>query len=163
LLKGILDAARKAFLELVPLFSERERIEMPVCGVWTMKDLIGHLTDWELVGVEALQQIANGSLPEYDEMITDFDTFNNHNAVLRKDQSWADVWSDFELTRTKLLDLVGQVSDADLKRPFTAPWDQQIHGYYMTVVWAVHEMEHVVDVRHALQLPNLPRRLRKHK
>lgn len=162
LLTGILNASRKAFLELAPMLSEQERHEKLVCGEWTLKDLVGHLADWEMVGVGGLQKLSIGQLPEYDEIITDFDLFNSRHAAIRKDQPWSKVWSDFESTRKQLLDLLARVTDDDLKRPFTASWGPTIHGYYLTVVWAVHEMEHSVDVRQALQLPNLPKRLRKH-
>ena len=163
ILRAILHTARKSFLTLIPLIPKDERGRLPVCGVWTMKDLIGHLTDWEKVGVDGLQQLAVGKTPEFTEAITDFDAWNYRHAAARADQSWDDVWADFTGTRQTLLSLLEQVTDEDLKRPFIAPWGPQIHGYYLTVVWPVHEMEHAVDVRHALQLPGLPRRLRAHK
>lgn len=152
LMRAILKATRKEFLSLADLISEEERTIRPVCGVWTLKDLVGHLTDWELVGVAGLRQLVVGQTPEFDEVITDFDTWNNIHAAARRDQPWDVVWADFEETRQTFMDLVDQMSEADWQRPFIAPWDSHINGYFWVNVWAGHDHEHALDVRQAIGL-----------
>ena len=150
LLRTILKATRKEFLSLVDMIPEAERTTRPVCGVWTMKDLVGHLADWEKVGVDGLRQLVAGQTPEFDEVIPDFDTWNNAHAAARRDQLWDDVWADFEQTRETLLALVDQMQERDWERPFTAPWDSPINGYFWVNVWTGHDHEHAIDVRNAL-------------
>lgn len=152
LLRAILKATRKEFLSLADLVPAADRTTFPVCGVWTLKDLIGHLTDWEKVGVDGLRQLAAGQTPEFDELITDFDTWNNAHAAARHDQPWNEVWAEFEQTRQELVSLVDQMGEGDWARPFTAPWDSQINGYFWVNVWSGHDHEHAHDVRNAIGL-----------
>lgn len=162
LLRAILHAGRKAFLALLPLMPPDEWITRPVCGVWTMKDLLGHLADWEKVAVDGMRQLAAGQTPEFDVTIADFDAFNNPNAAARKGQPWEEVWADFQTTRDALLELLAQATAADLARSFAAPWGGDIRGYQWLHIWPGHDMEHAVDVRAALQLAGWPERFIKH-
>ncbi|HRQ40846.1 MAG TPA: DinB family protein [Chloroflexota bacterium] len=161
-LRAMLHSSRKAFQALLPLIPEPEWTTRPVCGVWTMKDLFGHLTDWEKVAVDGLRPLAAGQIPEFDYTLDSFDTFNNKNAAARAQQSWDEVWADYETTRATLLDLLAQTSSADLQRPFMAPWGREITGGVWLLIWPGHEMEHAIDVRAALALADWPPRFVKH-
>ena len=163
ILRAILNATRKEFLTLVDLIPAKERITRPVCGVWGLKDLIGHLTDWERVGLDGLCQLADGQTPEFDYEIPDFDTFNNENAATRAEQLWPEVWSDFTTTRKDLTDVFDQLPEETMARPIPTPWGGTIPAYLWVMVWAGHEHEHAIDVRAALNLHGLPRRLTKHR
>ncbi|HEX6383612.1 MAG TPA: DinB family protein [Anaerolineae bacterium] len=162
LLRAYLRAARKEFLAAAALVSPAERNSRPVCGVWSLKDLVGHLTDWEKVGVDGLQQLVAGDTPEFDESIPDFDTFNARNATARRDQSWDEVWADFEATRQVLLDLFDKLTDEELQRTFVAPWNRPLNGYVWMLVWPGHDQEHAIDLRGSLQLLGWPERLVAH-
>lgn len=159
-LRAILYAARKEFLSLAALVPASERNRQPVCGVWTLKDLVGHLTDWELVGVGALRQLVDGVTPEFESDILDFNAFNNANAAARSSQPWEDVWQEFHETRDTFLDLLASLPDSQLSRLFTAPWRRDIRAYQWILIWPGHEREHALDLRQALRIPNLPKRLR---
>ena len=161
ILRAIFNATRKEFLTLVDLIPEDERTSRPVCGVWDLKDLVGHLTDWERVGVDGLCQLADGQIPEFDYEIPDFDVFNNKNAETRAPQSWDRIWTDFVTTRQDFIDVFDQMSEEMLTRPVPAPWGSTIPAYVWVMVWAGHEHEHAIDVRSSLNLRNWPRRLTK--
>ncbi len=160
IMRAILYAARKEFLSLAALVPASERNRQPVCGIWTLKDLVGHLTDWELVGVGALRQLVEGVTPEFESDILDFDIFNDANAAARSSQPWEDVWQEFHETRDEFLDLLAQLPDSQLSRPFTAPWRSNLTAYQWILIWPGHEREHALDLREALHVPNLPKRLR---
>lgn len=159
LLRTILKSTRQAFNALLPLFTEAEKVTRPVCGTWSLKDVVGHLTDWEIVAVEGITALAAGQLPEFDYEIPDFDAFNNANAAKRQSQSWNEVWYDFVNTREQLLAALEKTDGTALARQFKSPWDSQLHGYYWMLIWADHEMEHANDVRSALQLVGWPDKL----
>ena len=163
ILRAQMKATRREILSLVDVIPPAERTQRPVCGVWTMKDLVGHLTDWEMVGVKGLQQLVEGQTPEFDRPITDFDDFNAANAAARVDQSWEEVWAELTAVRQNLLDLFDQLPDADLARPVPAPWGRTIPAYVWMQVWMAHDHEHAIDVRHALGLSGWPRYLTHHK
>jgi uncharacterized protein (TIGR03083 family) len=159
-LRAIIQATRKEFLTLVDLIPEAERTTKPVCGVWTIKDLAGHLTDWERVGVDGLRQLAAGQTPEFDYEIPDFDAFNNKNAAARAHQSWDEGWADFTSTRQELTSLFDELPETALTRMMPTPWGRTMPAYAWMLVWAGHEHEHAIDVRRALNPRHWPRRLR---
>lgn len=161
-LRALLHSSRKAFQALLPLIPQKEWTTRPVCGVWTMRDLLGHLTDWEKVAVDGLRPLAAGQTPEFDYTLDNFDTFNNRNAAARADQSWDEVWADYEATRATLLDLLAQTLPTHLQRPFAVPWGGELPGCVWLLIWPGHEMEHAIDVRAALGLRRWPPRFVKH-
>lgn len=163
MLRAIFKATRKEFLTLVDLIPADERMTRPVCGVWDLKDLVGHLTDWERVGLDGLCQLADGQTPQFDYEIPNFDAFNNENAEIRATQSWEQVWSDFTTTRKDFTDVFDQMSAEALAQTIPTPWGGTIPAYVWVMVWAGHEHEHAIDVRGALNLRNWPRRLTSHK
>ena len=152
LLRALFSATRKEFLTLVNLLPAAERETRPICGVWSLGDLVGHLTDWELVGLAGMRQLAAGRTPEFDEPIDDFDVWNNAHAAARQDQPWETVWAGFKAARSELLTLMDQLTADDWQRPFTAPWGSTINGYSWASVWAGHEHEHAHGLRQALGL-----------
>jgi hypothetical protein len=160
LLRALLLTSRKEFqLSALTLVPEDERTTLPVCGTWTLKDLLGHITDWEKVGIDGLRQLAAGQTPEFEYTIAlNFDEFNNANAAARRGQSWDEVWADYKETRQTLLHLFDQVPEEMMTREFMAPWQRPSNPYFWMTIWFGHEHEHVQDVRQAVGL-KLPKRL----
>lgn len=152
LLRAMLLAGRKEWLKTADFVPSAEIETKPVCGVWTLKDLTGHLTDWEKVGVQALQQLADGHTPEFEPEITDFDIFNNANAAARQHQTWQEIQQDFVQTRHTFMQLFDALPEEALSREFMAPWKRPITAYHWIAIWPGHEHEHAVDVRRTFQL-----------
>jgi len=149
IIRELLKATRKEFLSIAALVADAEQGSKPVCGVWTLKDVVGHLLDWELMGMDALRQLAAGLTPTF-EPIPDFEVFNTSHAAARREQSWDEVWEAFINTRQDLLALLDQLSDKQLKRPFSTPWNSTTNGYDWIQIWSGHEHEHAADVRTAV-------------
>ncbi len=160
-LRGLLKACRKEFLALLPLVPEAEWSSRPVCGVWTMKDLVGHLTAWAEVGGQAVAQVLAGETPSH-EPITDFDAWNMAQAAQRADLPWEIIWAAYEKSYQVLLDGLDSLSDGQLAQQFTTPWGSQISLYRWLTIWPLHEREHAIDVRHALNLTRWPKRFTEH-
>ena len=161
LLRTMLQAARKEFLKTADLIPESERTTKPVCGTWTLKDLIGHLTDWEKVGLDGLQQLTAGQIPEFDTPIAyPFDPFNNKNTAVRQEQSWDEVWTDFTQTRQQFITHFDAMPESQFTQQFIAPWQQAINGYAWLSIWPGHDREHALDIRATLNLNHWPRRLK---
>lgn len=161
LLRALLRACRKEFVTLLPLLPETEWSSQPVCGVWTMKDLVGHLTAWAEVGVIGLQQAAVGQTPIF-EPITDFEEWNMMEAAKRKDTSWEAIWDAYQTSYDALLTGLNELSDEQLAFAFKTPWGSQVSLFRWLTIWPLHEREHAVDVRHALNLSRWPKRLTEH-
>ncbi|WP_420643114.1 DinB family protein [Candidatus Leptofilum sp.] len=162
LLRALLRACRKEFAALLPLLPEDEWNSRPVCGVWTMKDLVGHLTAWAEVGLDGLQQAAAGTVPEFAP-IPDFEAWNLNEAAKRADHDWETIWEAYEAVYDALRSGLGELLTEDqLAFEFKTPWGAQVSLFRWLTIWPLHEREHAVDVRHALTLTRWPKRLIEH-
>ncbi|MFQ5616420.1 MAG: DinB family protein, partial [Anaerolineales bacterium] len=152
ILLAVFRAARDEILALVSLIPEGERAARLVCGEWTLKDVIGHLTDWELAGVERARLALDGvTSPAMDDLTGDFEAWNKAHAAARRPQPWEQVWADFDATRRDLISIVEQLTREDLERPFTTPWGKTV--YEWLVIWPGHEREHAAGLWEELGLP----------
>jgi hypothetical protein len=159
LLRPILGLARREFLALAALVPPRERESRSVVGVWTLKQVIGHISDYERLGVIALRAVAAGREPDYPGMIPTGDAYNAERDPVWAALSWDEAWAHFDATRRALLLAAESLAEPALAHPFTAPWLMTTTpcGYLLDM--AQHEREHADDLRRALGLAALPRRL----
>ena len=160
-LRGLLRTCRQEFVALLPLLPESEWNGRPVCGVWTMKDLVGHVTAWAEVGAKAVGQALAGATPTIAP-IADFEQWNLDEAAKRADLPWDTIWEAYEASYQTLLSSIDDLTDEALAVEFAAPWGPKINVYRWLTIWPLHEREHAVDVRHSLNLTRWPKRLTEH-
>ena len=157
-LQAALESGRSEMLATAALVSASERQTRPVCGVWTLKDVLGHVADWEWYGVEKLD--GPPSRRSLDIRFRGIQDWNEAHAAARKDQPWDEVWSDFQAARLAMGQLLEKMSQDDLAQPFTVPWSRKWTVYRWIHLWLHHEREHAADLRDNLDLPRWPRRLK---
>jgi hypothetical protein len=155
----LLGLSRQEFTALAALIPAAERETRPALGSWSLKQIVGHLSDYESLGVVALKAVAAGEEPAYASAISDFDRFNREREATWAGLSWDEVWRVFTATRRALLQLVEALPDEALARPFNAPWPALTTACGYLLDMAQHEREHADGLRRALGLPPLPRRL----
>ncbi len=159
-LRALLQSTRAEFLALAALVRPSDRETRPLCGHWTLKDIITHLTVFEQFGVSALNQLLAGAQPQFELTIANFDAFNEAQIVSRHGIPSTRAFEKQQLTRRSLLSLLDAADDELLALPFTAPWNSLTTGYRLLVALAVHEQEHADILRRSLGLPRLPKRSR---
>lgn len=159
LLRPLLGLAQQEFLTLAALLPSEERETRPLDGEWTLKQMIGHLVDYERLGVIALKAVAAEREPVYDEPIPDFDAFNDSHAAAWVEMSWNEVWAHYRATRRALLLIAETLPDAALGRPFAAPWMELTTACGFLLDMAQHQREHAESLRRAFDLRPLPHRL----
>ncbi len=144
-------AARQEILLAAALVPPDERTTRPVCGIWTLRDLLGHVADWEFFCAESLRQLFAG---ETDHVIHDGDilAWNDAKAAARQRQPWEQVWSDFQQAHREVAALLQATSQADLARPFPNPWEAQSTVYLWFVIFVNHDRHHARDLRQALEI-----------
>jgi hypothetical protein len=145
-LLAALAAAREELLAAVALVPPDERTSRPVCGEWTLKDVLGHMADWEWLGVEGLRQMAAGQPLQVGD-VQDVDAWNWVHVEARRSQPWEAVWIDFHAARQGFLEVLEGMSQAHLERSFPSPWGSDITPYHWICIYLAHDREHAEGLR----------------
>jgi hypothetical protein len=148
-LLAALSAARKELVASAALVPREERETRPVCGVWTLKDVAGHLVDWEKVGARGLRSMACGQPPAVPH-IPDIERWNQQHAQAREDHAWGDVWHELRGTRVDLVEVVADTDQENLARSHVFPWGSEGTAYEWISVFIRHDREHAQLLREAL-------------
>ncbi|MBC7234062.1 MAG: DinB family protein [Chloroflexi bacterium] len=147
--KVVLLAALKAMHDelehAVALVPAAERETRLVCGEWTLKDVVGHIADWERLAVEGLRQMAAGQAPRV-ERVRDIHTWNQAHVLARRDQPWEAVWQDVQTTHRDLMEVLQGMSQATLCQEFPAPWQPAATPYDWAVIILSHGRTHAADL-----------------
>lgn len=150
-LRGALVAGRRELLAAcsVILAGERSR---PVCGTWTLQDVVGHVADWELLGVEGLRHMAAGRAPDV-EAIPDIDAWNEAHVTARRGQPPEVAWTDLREVRQALLETLEGMGDRALSQRFPFPWGGEGTSYQWLRIYLAHDREHAGGLRQAVAMP----------
>lgn len=129
-----------------------ERESRPVCSIWTLHDLVGHLADWDRYFANWLIAL-RGETPRGLYWDGDGDTFNQQLWQCRRGEPWATTWCDFRTQRGALLDTLSQVSNDDFMRQHPADADMPFPSIYHCAWSALeHYLDHAAGVRRRLSL-----------
>jgi len=163
LLVAGLDSAFAEFLSVVSLVGLSKRQTLAVCGEWSMKDLVGHLADWNMFGVATFNSWRTGENLQAD-FSRGLDAWNHEQVELRRAVPWKQLWSDLHESHQALVICVQVFSQGELISPFPVPWDaDKVSPYELALIYLGHYREHASDVRAALKLPGFPKRLLRYK
>ncbi len=145
-LLAALNTARRELLAASDLVPEAERDSQRVCGEWTLKDLLGHIADWERFGAEGLRLMALGQSPEV-EPVEDIDAWNLAHVRARQEQPWELVWAELHTMRQSLLTVLEEMGGGELAQRFPFPWGPEGTPYQWVTVFFAHDREHAADVQ----------------
>jgi len=148
-LLATLTAAREELLTAAAQVPVEERESWPVCGEWTLKDVLGHVADWEWLGVDGLRQMAAGQPLQVGD-VQDTDTWNQTHAEARRSQAWKVVWADFQAARQGFLEVLEGMSEAHLEQSFPSPWGSDITPYHWICIYLAHDREHAEGLRRTI-------------
>jgi hypothetical protein len=151
-LRAILKATRQEFTMLVDLIPPDDRISKPVHNDWTLKDLVGHLADWENLIVDGLRQLLLDQTPQFAVTISDFAAFDEAQVQARQPQPWRMVWQDFNRSRKALDDVFQPFPELFLSHTLVTPWGKEMPAYFWLTICFGHDHEHAGHLRQALSL-----------
>lgn len=116
-----LNTSRQVFYRAIEGMSENEICNIPVEGIWTVRDLIAHLASWEETILIPLKSYATGG-PFQPEIITDHDGWNESQYQRWSSLSLAEIQAQSEAIRQEIVDLLAQISEAQWQAELPAPW-----------------------------------------
>jgi len=85
----------EAFLEACEALSRDQAIEPSVCGEWSAKAVVDHLTGWQVESLPILKNLLGTDDEDFD---LDIDAFNRASVRDREDLSWEDSLTAFKLS-----------------------------------------------------------------
>jgi uncharacterized damage-inducible protein DinB len=96
---SLIDVTWKAWIAAIEAVPEDRWSEAGVCGAWSIKDLVGHISVWDQVCVDYLGERARG---EEREAI-DWQRVNDEAAASRADRSIAQQRAEMDESHQALL------------------------------------------------------------
>ena len=120
-----------------------------VCGVWSSRDVAGHLADWndELL---AAAEFGTGRLPEARPLVEDGEAYNTSHAEARKSQSWSEARADLDASFDRVSSVLEDLDEEQLSAAATMPWgvDGTVGEVFADITG--HVNEHVANLENGL-------------
>lgn len=137
--------SREELLEALNGLDDTDCTGSRVEGVWTIKDLLGHITAWEIAFLIPLRSCLAGN-PFSPEDILDHDAWNADQARKRSKIPLQEVLKEMISAREQILSLVEALSDEQWSEVLPAPWGSQETLAHMIDGLAWHEEEHTSSI-----------------
>ncbi len=142
-----LEKSRQTFLQSIAGLSETQITGSPVEGIWTIKNLLAHLTSWERACVAPLRLYAAGG--EYiPEVIPDHDKWNESQARRWRGQTLPEILTEYQAVRAELVQIITVLPSERWAVKLPAPWggEATVEELCSGLVW--HEsIEHLKSIR----------------
>ena len=106
---------RAALRKVLADLSQTAFLEKGAIGAWSVKDVIGHLADWESLMLQAAQHIYDPSAPALDALNVsgDVEEWNQIFAAQRENDSWKAVLLSLEDTQAAVDRFIAQLRGGD--------------------------------------------------
>ena len=126
--------------------SEEEITQVQVEGVWTIKDVLGHIASWEEICLEPLRRYADGA-PFEAVVVKDYSTLNDELAARKGDVPLDVILDELDAIRQELVATASRLSAEQWEQRVLFPWGDEGPVTEMLDELRQHELEHV----HAIQ------------
>ena len=113
---------------------------------WSIKEMIGHITAWEIVIEKALTVYQKGD-PPYFLHEQDFDIFNQEAVDFRSTWSLEQVIQEWKKIRADLLKTIQMLKEEDLEVEIVLPWGSERTVAELIEIAGEHESEHMEDAK----------------
>ncbi len=153
IMHAALEAARDDLLATAALVPADERESLPVCGTWTLKDVLGHLADWDDWYLNAFYSMIGEptkKLGWVDE--GDGNALNEKLVVASRKQSFKRVWDHCMSARGALITELEAIGDDMLADPYGGEGSSYPSAYHC--LWAAldHYLDHAAVIRRELRI-----------
>ena len=141
-----LAESRRDLHRAIQDLSEEEMTQVQVQGVWTIKDILGHIASWEELCQEPLQRYADGD-PFEAEVTKDYLSLNPV-LVSRKHNTPLDtILAEWDAIRQELVAAASKLSAERWVQSVLFPWGDEGPVAEMLEELYEHELEHVQAIQ----------------
>ena len=126
--------------------SEEEMTLVQVEGVWTIKDVLGHIASWEEICLEPLRPYADGNPFQVGD-VKDYLLSNEGLAARKQDTPLGAILDELDAIRQELAATASKLSVEQWEQSVIFPWGDEGPVAEMLDELYQHELEHV----HAIQ------------
>ncbi len=121
-----------------------------VCGVWSVKDILAHLTSYEHLLAEVLLTtfLEGGETPCMDMIADPGVDFNDTQVEMRQDMTGDEVLAEYKEAHAQVLSLVAQIPEEKLRQNGTMPWYGEAYDADDFIVYTnyAHKREHCAEI-----------------
>jgi uncharacterized damage-inducible protein DinB len=141
-----LAESRQTLHQAIEGLSEEEMTRIQVEGVWTVKDVLGHIASWEGTCLEPLQRYADGG-PFEVEVIEDYLKWNDEQAARKRDVPLDTILEELANVRQGLVEAASRLSAGQWKQRVPFSWGGRGTIAEVLDVFYQHELEHVRSIQ----------------
>lgn len=110
-----IEKAHNYFNQILSSITKQQICEEKIDGEWTTKDVIAHLSAWNIEYLDEIERVLHGKTTWNKLYTTEEgdDAFNKTRVASRKDWSWEKVKNEYESSHKALINRVQELTDAE--------------------------------------------------
>jgi uncharacterized damage-inducible protein DinB len=141
-----LAESRRALHQAIEGLSEEEMTQVHVEGVWTIKDVLGHIASWEETCLEPLRRYADGA-PFEVEVIEDYMAWNDEQAARKRDVPLDTILDELATIRQGMVEATSRLSARQWEQRVPFSWGGEGTIAEVLDVFYRHELGHVRSIQ----------------
>ena len=123
-----------------------------VSPTWTVKEVVAHITGWDDATIKMLHAHVTGEPLDAPEWVT-IDHYNAQSVETRRALSYDHTAREWELTRTQLKGLIGDIPPDKLVEPLEFLWGQSGTVAQLLGIMIHHEAGHATTLEKLASIP----------
>ena len=143
--EDILMYGNKTFISTIEAFPAAEVYRSGACGYWSVKDLVAHLSSYELILVDVLNNLLKpGPTPQLDTFLGDHMGFNDAQVNARKNMTMEEVLDEYKAAHEKVRSAASRISSEVWHQTDVLPWYGEAYDLedYAVYQFYGHKREH---------------------
>ena len=146
---NVLEYGHEAVLQAIDNISEIDWERPGASGMWSVKDILAHLTAYEYVLIDALYRLRGGkSTPTLDRWLADAEAFDRQEVELRHDDSVDDLLAEYREAHAETISQIIRIPQESLRQGSTFPWYGEARDIEDFITYASygHKREHAAQI-----------------
>jgi hypothetical protein len=144
----ILHYGQQTVLQTIEGIAEDEWDLEGACGVWSMKDIVAHLSSYERVLEDILGSLFGPGATPYLDRFQAGHEFNDAEVETRRAVPVREVLDEFAAAHGRTLELIARIPEERRRQPGTLPWYGDAYTLDDVIVYMYygHKREHSAQI-----------------